>query len=483
MGSWWADRSIWLGALVSVAGVAAVTLLIYALREVMPVQAAGVVYVLPVVFVSTRWGLRLGLATALLSVLAFGFFHLPPTGSLTLSSEEDWVALAVFLAVAFVTSGLAQTSRTLTDEQEALRRVATEVARAPSPSEIFTSVTREVGLRCRADLARLERYEVDGTVTGVAAWSRDEGSELATGTRLALQGISIAAQVRETGGPVRVDSFAGASGPIAEEARMLGIRSSIGCPVVVRGRLWGVIAASSKAERAFPPETESQIGQFTELLATAIANADSREELVASRARILLAADEARRRIQRDLHDGAQQRLVHTVITLKLARRELSDGGPEVEELVDEAIRHAETATSELRELSHGLLPSVLTSGGLRAAVDSLVKRTSLPVTAEICGDRFHPGIEATAYFVVSEALTNSVKHSGAKRAAVKADADNGGLRVEIRDDGAGGAEIAAGTGLEGLQDRVVALDGRLQIESPLGGGTRIIATLPSASV
>ena len=154
------------------------------------------------------------------------------------------------------------------------------------------------------------------------------GQRAGYGTRLALEGISIAAQVRETGAPVRVDSFAGASGPIADEARALGIRSSVGCPVVVQGRLWGVIAASSKAERAFPPETESQIGQFTELLATAIANADSREELIASRARILLAADEARRRIQRDLHDGAQQRLVHTVITLKLARRELSEGGP-----------------------------------------------------------------------------------------------------------------------------------------------------------
>ena len=309
------------------AGVAAVTVLIYALREVMPVEGAGVVYVLPVVLVSTRWGLSLGLATALLSALAFGFFHLPPTNSLSLSSDEDWVALLVFLAVAFVTSGLARTTRALTEEQEALRRVATEVARAPSPSQIFTSVTREVGLRCRADLARLERYEPDGTVTGVAAWSREEGSELATGTRLALEGISIAAQVRDTGAPVRVDSFAGASGPIADEAHALGIRSSVGCPVVVQGRLWGVIAASSKAERAFPPETESQIGQFTELLATAIANADSREELIASRARILLAADEARRRIQRDLHDGAQQRLVHTVITLKLARRELPKAG------------------------------------------------------------------------------------------------------------------------------------------------------------
>ncbi len=367
----------------------------------------------------------------------------------------------------------------LLEEQAALRRVATLVAQAVSPSLIFETVTREVGLLFGADLARMERYESDGTVTGVAAWSTGEDRGLAVGTRFALEGVSIAAQVRDTGRPVRVDSFARASGPIAEEARALGIRSSVGCPIVVEGRLWGVIAASSKGEAAFPADTESKIGEFTELVATAIANADSRNELIASRARIVAAADEARRRIQRDLHDGAQQRLVHAVITLKLARRAFQDGDQEAGELLGEALDHTESATSELRELSHGILPSVLARGGLRAGVESLLSRISLPVQIEVCRERFPPGIEATAYFVVSEALTNAVKHSGAERAEVKATDEGGLLRVEVRDDGAGGAKPDGGTGLVGLHDRVAALDGRLQVESPRGGGTRVVATLP----
>jgi signal transduction histidine kinase len=364
-------------------------------------------------------------------------------------------------------------------EQGALRRVATLVAEGAEPARIFETVTREVGLLSGADLARLERYESDTTVTAIAAWSRDQGPELATGRRFELRGPSIAAGVLEQLGPVRVDSFVGAGGAIAEEAQAVGIRSSVGCPVLVEGRLWGVIAASSKREGAFAPQTESQIGEFTDLVATAVANADSRDELIASRARIVAAADEARRRIRRDLHDGGQQRLVHALITLKLARRSLDDGDAKTEELIDEALEHTEGAVEALRELSHGILPSILTRGGLRAGVEAVVARMSLPVDVDVGEERFPPGVEATAYFVVSEALTNVVKHSGAKRAEVVARASEGVLRVEIRDDGAGGATLARGTGLVGLRDRVAALAGTLEIESPPGGGTRIVLALP----
>jgi signal transduction histidine kinase len=294
--------------------------------------------------------------------------------------------------------------------------------------------------------------------------------------------LSIAAGVLERGIPTRIDSFEGAGGAIAEEARALGIRSSVGCPVVVEGRLWGVIAASSRREGAFPAETESQIGEFTELVATAIANADSRDELIASRARIVAAADDARRRIRRDLHDGAQQRLVHALITLKLARKSLEEGDPKADELLDEGLEHTESAISALRELSHGILPSVLTRGGLLAGVESLVSRMSLPVSIDVDGQRFPRVIEATAYFVVSEALTNVVKHSGAQQAEVSARASDGMLRVEIRDDGEGGAPSDGGTGLVGLRDRVSALGGSLRIESPPGGGTRLVMTLPLSS-
>jgi signal transduction histidine kinase len=364
-------------------------------------------------------------------------------------------------------------------EQGALRRVATLVAEGAEPARIFETVTREVGLLCGADLARLERYESDAEVTAIAAWSRDQASELATGRRFSLLGPSIAAEVLHAPGPARVDSFAGADGAIAEEARTLGIRSSVGCPVLVEGRLWGVIAASSRREGAFAPEAESQIGEFTDLVATAIANADSRDELVASRARIVAAADEARRRIRRDLHDGGQQRLVHALITLKLARRSLEDGDGGTEELIDEALEHTEGAVEALRELSHGILPSTLTRGGLRAGVEAVVARMPLPVDVDVGNERFPPGIEATAYFVVSEALTNVVKHSGATRAEVVARASEGVLRVEIRDDGKGGATLDGGSGLVGLRDRVAAGAGSLEMESPRGGGTRIAMTLP----
>jgi signal transduction histidine kinase len=367
----------------------------------------------------------------------------------------------------------------LLEEQAALRRVATLVAEGADPERVFETVIREVGLLSGADLARMERYESDATVTGIAAWGREEGPELAVGRRFELNGLSIAAEVLERETPIRIDSFEGAGGAIAAEAQALGIGSSVGCPVVVEGRLWGVIAASSKREGAFPAETESQIGQFTELVATAIANAESRDELIASRARMVAAADEARRRIRRDLHDGAQQRLVHAVITLKLARKSLDESDPGTGELLDEGLEHTESATFALRELSHGILPSVLTRGGLRAGVDSLVSRISLPVSIDIEEERFPPGIEATAYFVVSEALTNVVKHAAARRAEVSAEGSAGVLRIEIRDDGQGGASPGGGSGLVGLRDRVSALEGSLSIESPPGGGTRVVVTLP----
>jgi signal transduction histidine kinase len=366
-------------------------------------------------------------------------------------------------------------------EQAALRRVATLVAQAVPPPEVFESVTREVGLLSGADLARMERYESDGTVTGVAGWSRDRDAELAVGTRFPLEGLSIAARVRETGGPARVDSFAEASGPIAQEARALGIRSSVGCPIVVEGRLWGVIAASSRREASFPTDTESQIAEFTELVATAIANAESRAEVTASRARVVVAGDETRRRIERDLHDGAQQRLIHAVITLKLARRALGDTDGQAAELLDEALEHAERANEELRELAHGILPAILTRGGLGGALEALVSRIDLPVSVDVPARRLPPALEATAYFIAAEALTNVVKHAGATSAGVKAVVDGNALHLEIRDDGVGGAQVEGSSGLLGLQDRAAAVNGRLDVESPPGGGTLVGATLPVA--
>jgi signal transduction histidine kinase len=372
--------------------------------------------------------------------------------------------------------------RRLLEQQSALRRVATLVAQNRSPSEVFEAVTLEVGVLSGADLARMERYEPDGTVTGLAAWSREEGRQLAVGTTFVLEGVSIAARVRETGGPARVEGFgfAQSSGPIAQEARELGIRSSVGCPIVVGGRLWGVIAASSKGEAPFPADTESQIADFTELVATAIANAQSRAELAASRARIVAAADETRRRLERDLHDGAQQRLVSLALTLRGVASEVP---PELERVraeladVDSGL---DGVLDDLREISRGIHPAILSDGGLGPAIRTLARRSPVRVVLDVGVDaRLPEQIEVAAYYVVSEALTNTAKHARASSVHVDVDASNRALRLTIRDDGVGGADPARGSGLIGLKDRVEAIGGRIVVESPAGVGTSLFIELP----
>ncbi len=238
------------------------------------------------------------------------------------------------------------------------------------------------------------------------------------------------------------------------------------------------MTAGSSREERLPADTEARLASFTELVATAIANTEARTEVAASRARIVAATDEERRRVVRDLHDGAQQRLVHTVITLKLAHRALQseeDGAPA---LVTEALDHAVQATHELRELAHGILPDVLTRGGLRAAVDTLASRMPVPIENAVTADRLPPAAEATAYFIIAEALTNVAKHARARRASVTARVEDGTLQIRVRDDGVGGARPDR-SGLLGLADRLAALDGQLRIESPADGGTLVAADIP----
>jgi signal transduction histidine kinase len=248
---------------------------------------------------------------------------------------------------------------------------------------------------------------------------------------------------------------------------------------VVDDRLWGVMVAAWTQAARVSADTENRMAQFTELVGTAIANADSRTQLAASRARIVDAADAERRRVVRDIHDGAQQRLVHTVVTLKLAREALDHGGDEAADLVREALENAQQATTELRELAHGIHPAILARGGLRAAVESLVSRLPLPVAHDVSGARLPAAIEGTAYFVVSEALANVVKHSSARSADVRAHLNGDVLRIVVRDDGAGGAEPGRGSGLVALRDRVETLGGRIVIVSPEGGGTSLRIDIP----
>jgi GAF domain-containing protein len=397
---------------------------------------------------------------------------LPPETEARLGSFTELVATAIANA-----ESRAELAR-LAEQQAALRRVATLVARGTPPQELFAAVVDEVGELLPVEAASLCRYDSDGFLTFVAVWGRVD--PFPAGSRQRLGGHNLGTIVFETGRPARLDSYAEtSSGPLGAGVKQAGIRSSVASPITVEGRVWGAIVAGSVLEQPLPADTESRLMQFTELVGTAIANAESRTALADSRARIVAAADQSRRGIERDLHDGAQQRLVHAVIVLKLAQRALEHGDANAGELVAEALRHAEAANSELRELAHGILPAALTRGGLQAGVEALVSRVALPVSVDIAVERLPASVEATAYFVVSEALTNVVKHARADGAEVAARVEDGKLRIEVRDDGVGGAQGDHTSGLGGLEDRVSALGGRLVLESPPGEGTRVCAVLP----
>jgi signal transduction histidine kinase len=379
-----------------------------------------------------------------------------------------------------VMAGSLETSRDklgeLLADQGALRRVATLVARGAAPADVFAVTATEVCRLLGTDASALCRYEADATVT-VLALDTDADLGVHVGSRIAVDGENAIGAVLRTSRPARVDGYEDAGGAIADIARQGRMGTAVGAPIVVDGRLWGVVVVSSRG-RTLPGDTEQRLVDFTELVATAIANADGRAQLDASRVRLVTAADDARRRVVRDLHDGAQQRLMHTIVTLKLARGVSEDGGESADALVAEALEQAQQANAELRELARGILPTVLARGGLQAGVDALVSRIHLPVDVDVSGERLPAEVEASAYFVVAEALTNVVKHSRAASAEVRAWVEDGVLHLDVHDDGVGGA-LREGSGLVGLTDRVAALGGRLRIESPPGEGTRITATLP----
>jgi PAS domain S-box-containing protein len=367
--------------------------------------------------------------------------------------------------------------RALADEQAALRRVATLVAKGAAPTEVFDAVSVEVARLLGAAQVGLVRYENEQEVLVLAMHGQNPAVPRA-GMRLPLEGDSVTGRVSRTGRSARINYGEEGLGAIADIARRSNVNITVGAPITVEGRLWGVIPASWEGHTVPPVDAEERLARFAELLDTAIGNADSRDQLTASRARVLTAGDEARRRVVRDLHDGAQQRLVHTIVTLKLAERAVSEDGEQAAALVAEALDHAEHANADLRELAHGVLPSVLTRDGLAAGIDALVSRLDLEVHVELTRTRLPPEIEASAYFIVAEALTNVVKHSQAVRAEVAIAVSDGWLRLQVRDDGIGGAD-PHGQGLLGVADRVAALGGHVHIESPSGAGTGLAADLP----
>jgi signal transduction histidine kinase len=369
----------------------------------------------------------------------------------------------------------------LAEEQAALRRVATLVAHGVPPEEVFAAVLEEIGRLLPVNVAGLIRYDPDGMFTYVAAWGKAVDYVPPVGSRWMLGGHNLGTLVFETGRPARLDHYVdNSSGPASYVVRKVGYDSAVGAPVIVEGRLWGLIGASSTLGQPLPADTEARLVSFTELVATAIANADSRAELMASRRRIVAASDEARRRIERDLHDGTQQRLVSLGLAARIAEADAASGqGDPRAELARIAAGLAD-AVAELQELSRGIHPAVLSEGGLGLALRTLARRSAVPVDLDVTASARCPEpVEVAAYYVASEALANAMKHAQASCVEVSLAARDGSLLLSVRDDGVGGADPARGSGLAGLADRVEALGGSIRVHSADGGGTHITVELP----
>jgi signal transduction histidine kinase len=425
------------------------------------------------------WGFRsaIGVPVTIEGQL-WGFIAVASVREPLPADTEARLAAFTELAAAAIANAQARMElRGFADEQAALRRVATLVARTAPPEEVFAAVAEEAGRLLGAHHAAMIRYDPDGAMV-VATWD-SVGAALPVGTRWSLGGRNLSTLVFQTGRAVRIDDYFGGSGPVAEVLREVDVRAGIGVPVSVEGRLWGVMIVAS-AREPLPAGTEARLAAFTELAATAIANAEAQAALAASRARIVATADDTRRRIERDLHDGAQQRLVVLALRLRAARAAVPSGAGELLQQLESAAAEADGALTELREIARGIHPAVLAEGGLRSALKALARRSAVPVRLDDQVEgRLPEQIEIAAYYVVAESLTNAAKHAHATAAEVEVAAGDGVLHVRVRDDGRGGADFGHGSGLVGLKDRVEALGGRLWVHSLPGAGTTLQVQLP----
>jgi signal transduction histidine kinase len=399
------------------------------------------------------------------------------------AGTEDRLAGFTELVAAAIASAEARAGlRSFAAEQAALRRVAVLVARAAPPKVVFASVAQEAGRLLKAAYAMVSRYDGDGLATFVGGWTAtatDPDRPLPIGLQLKLEGRNVHTLVFQRGRPTRIDDYDAASGAWAEVARDWEYRSSVGVPISVEGQLWGVMLVGSNRE-SLPAGTEDRLAGFTELVATALANAEARDALTASRARIVSAADQTRRRIERNLHDGAQQRLVSLTLRLRAAQAAAPPEAAELADRLEGAVTEANGVLEELREIARGLHPAILTESGLRPALRALARRSAVPVSLHVkVGQRLPEAVEIAAYYAVAEALTNTAKHAQASTAEVELATGDDMLLVRVRDDGLGGASFGPGSGLAGLRDRAEALGGRIQLDSPRGAGTTVRIVLP----
>jgi len=336
---------------------------------------------------------------------------------------------------------------------------------------------REVAELLRTDTSGLLRLDGD-QVTIVSGKSSDDAAPVPVGLKAHIDRFSATKDALLSGRPARSDATRLGSEERTPELRGLGMQSAVAAPITVSGRVWGAIAIARRSQEPLPPTTETRLGDFAELAAQAVSNADAREQLAASRARIVQAGDQERRRIERNLHDGAQQRLVALALSLRMAQTALADD-PRAADLLAQASGELQLTLEELRELARGIHPAVLSDRGLAAALEALAGRCAVPVDLELPQERLPEQVEATSYYLVAESLTNIAKYAEASEASVVVRREGDRLLVEVRDDGVGGADIERGTGLRGLADRVEALHGTLRIESPAGGGTLVAASIP----
>jgi signal transduction histidine kinase/integral membrane sensor domain MASE1 len=477
-----------------------VVLAVLAVLAELPPQRDVPYIVFPVIlWAALRFGPR-GAATAILVVCSITVWNTAQSDGpfVRESLTDSLLATQLFIATAAITSLLLAAvtaertraaralaaseaaQRALADEQAALRRVATLVAGEAPPSRVFEQVTEEVGMLLGLPSASVMQYDGARTATVVGAWSVAGTPRFPIGATLDLDGDTVVAKVVRSGSAQRVERYEEASGELAATLRGFGYRAAVAAPVTVGGRLWGVLAAATTSDAALPEDLERRLCDFADLVAQALANADAYEKLAASRARLVEVGDAERRRLERNLHDGAQQRLVSVALELSMVAAKLEDDPSTAREVLSVAQDELQQGLAELRELARGIHPAVLTERGLGPALDALLARAPIPVEIEELPDeRLTATVEAAAYYVVAESIANVGKYARASRATVSISRSNGRARVTVADDGVGGADPARGSGLRGLAARVEALNGRLGVDSPPGRGTRINAEIP----